>query len=522
MSFRTHRRLFRRRLNARRRGLLFKFLLILTPLFLVLAVPGIGALVHFALKQDQAALAVRFGNAAGRVAASIAHYDPVADRQVVRDLLASLASDRSLVCAELVRRADGRPLASQPPHIGCVGVEVGEAMQLPIDEDGETVLEVRFSDAELREANEVQTILALAVVGTAFVIALLASGAGFRFIVNRPVRLLIDAIEQTAKTGERRTVDYRSRDEFGAVIEAFNELQERDNSRRLQLDKAHDRLKASQDALTRLNRDLEARVRKRTQQLEEKIVEAEAANRAKTEFVANMSHELRTPLNAIIGFSELIICDRNGATGVEKIREYVGDIHVSGVHLLSVINDILDIARIEAGKLDLVEQPVELNELLDACVRLIQERADRADIAVVVENRIPGIGGAICADMRICKQMLVNLLTNSVKFTPGGGSVRISTSIGESGDVLLSVADTGIGIARGDMERIFEPFFQVDGGLARRQEGTGLGLSLVKAFAEMHGGDVLLESAPGVGTTVTIRLPAHRMLSMPHPAALAV
>ncbi len=498
--------------RRRRRGLLVRFLLILTPLFLLLAVPGVGALVFYTLHEDEAVLTVRFGNAAGRVAASLARYDPVADRKIVQDLLSSMAPDRALICAELVRRSDGARLVSQPPRIGCTGRDDGQSLELPVGFDGVYALGFRFSDAEVRQANNLQVIVALGVIGIAFIVAVLTSAVGFQYIVNRPLRLLLQAIEHTAATGERTTVDVRTDDELGTVIAAFNDLQERDIARKRALDAAHDRLSDSQEELTQVNRSLEARVRERTAELEEQIIEAEAANRAKSEFLANMSHELRTPLNAVIGFSEVIIQDESGRLGIDKYREYAADIHSSGVHLLEVINDILDIAKIEAGKHELYEQQVDLKQIVAACVRLMQERAGSGGVELQVEANDGTDNIVLWADMRACKQMLINLLSNAVKFTEAGGRVTVGRRVGPSGDLLLTVADTGIGIAPENIRKVVEPFFQIDGSLARKYEGTGLGLPLVKAFAEMHAGSVDIESELGAGTIVTIRLPAKRLL----------
>jgi signal transduction histidine kinase len=378
-------------------------------------------------------------------------------------------------------------------------------------------LRVRFSDAEIRQSNDLQVLLALGVVGIAFLAAVLTSALGFRYIVGRPLNLLMRAIEDTAATGERHLVDLRAADELGTVIDAFNDLQRREFERRRELATAHgrlraahDRLRDSQGELQQLNRSLEARVRSRTEELEQKIVEVEAANRAKSDFLANMSHELRTPLNAVIGFSEIMIFDKADALRPDKYREYAGDIHESGVHLLAVINDILDIAKIESGTRAIFEEDVDIEIVVADCLRLIQERADSSGITL--DTDLAAAGAVVCADLRICKQMLINLLSNAVKFTSAGGRVTVASCIDADGDLLLSVADTGMGIAAGDLKRVLEPFIQAETGLARKYQGTGLGLPLVNGFARLHGGTLTLESTPEVGTVATIRLPAERVL----------
>jgi signal transduction histidine kinase len=237
----------------------------------------------------------------------------------------------------------------------------------------------------------------------------------------------------------------------------------------------------------------------------------EEADRAKFEFLAKISHELRTPLNAIIGFSELIMHDVHGPAS-NNYRNYVEDIHVSGRHLLDIINDILDFAKAEAGKLLLQESEVDANEVVGALIRLIGPRAREAGLTV--NNLLPRDMPHLWCDERKLKQMLLNLLSNAVKFTPSGGRVDIGCSRDESG-LTLSVQDTGVGIAKADLARVLQPFVQADNKLSRQQEGTGLGLALVKAMIEIHGGSFKLESEPGKGTTARLTLPPERILAEP-------
>ncbi|MEO5337597.1 MAG: PAS domain S-box protein [Magnetospirillum sp. WYHS-4] len=238
--------------------------------------------------------------------------------------------------------------------------------------------------------------------------------------------------------------------------------------------------------------------------------QAEFANRAKTEFLANMSHELRTPLNSIIGFSDLVMSEVFGPVGAPQYREYVRDINDSGKHLLDLINDLLDIARIETGELRLHERPVDVLQVVGTCRRLIEERARNASLTltVVTPSGLPGLN----ADERKVKQILINLLGNAVKFTPEGGNIALSARLDEEGAIVFAVEDTGIGIATGDIATALSPFGQVDGTLARKYEGAGLGLPLSKNLAELHGGSLVLESAPGIGTRVTVRFPPERTI----------
>ena len=236
----------------------------------------------------------------------------------------------------------------------------------------------------------------------------------------------------------------------------------------------------------------------------------EEANRAKFEFLAKISHELKTPLNAIIGFSELMMREVLGPVDNDQYRNYVKDIHGSGRHLLDLINDILDFAKAEAGKLLLQESEVDVHEIVGAVLRLVGPRAREAGITL--NNLLPADLPHLWCDERKLKQMLLNLLSNSVKFTPQGGRIDIEGSM-DASSFSLTVHDTGIGIPETDLDRVLQPFVQVDNKLSRRQEGAGLGLPLVKAMIEIHGGQLQLESELGSGTTVRLTLPPERVLS---------
>ncbi|MDE2112193.1 MAG: PAS domain-containing sensor histidine kinase [Alphaproteobacteria bacterium] len=231
---------------------------------------------------------------------------------------------------------------------------------------------------------------------------------------------------------------------------------------------------------------------------------SEQANRSKSRFLANMSHELRTPLNAIIGFSEVMTHEMFGPLGGPRYLEYSRLVHESGSHLLELINGILDMSKIEAGKFELSEEVFDLNAVADAAVRFVRLPAERAGVAL--KTAISPTAARIFADKRAVKQIIVNLLSNGVKYTPRGGEVRIRASLDAHG-IEISVADSGIGISAKDLERLGKPFEQVEGEHVRSKEGTGLGLALVKALAAMHGGEAVLESTLGEGTVVRVRLP---------------
>jgi PAS domain S-box-containing protein len=236
---------------------------------------------------------------------------------------------------------------------------------------------------------------------------------------------------------------------------------------------------------------------------------AEMANRTKGEFLATMSHELRTPLNAIIGFSELIIQEVFGAIGHENYRDYIQNIHESGNHLLTIINDILDVSKAEAGMIDLYEEEVDLREVIASGLRLIGPRARESNIALATDYEAPL--SMVTADARRLKQILINLLSNAVKFTPSGGRITVKAWATPGAGAGFQVIDTGIGIAQDDLERMLEPFTQVESGLSRKHEGTGLGLPLCRALIEVHGGALKLESELGAGTCITVSLPVARI-----------
>jgi signal transduction histidine kinase len=241
-------------------------------------------------------------------------------------------------------------------------------------------------------------------------------------------------------------------------------------------------------------------------EIQDKSRQLEVANKHKSEFLANMSHELRTPLNAIIGFSEVLLERMFGELN-EKQDDYLKDIHSSGKHLLTLINDILDLSKVEAGRMELEPSTFDLPSAISNAMTLVRERAHRHGIKLVL-GADPNLG-EIVADERKLKQILVNLLSNAVKFTPDGGRIDINAHR-DADNVVIAVRDTGIGIAREDQDAVFEEFRQVGRNYTNKQEGTGLGLALTRKFVELHGGKIWLDSEPAKGSTFTFTIPIQR------------
>jgi len=248
--------------------------------------------------------------------------------------------------------------------------------------------------------------------------------------------------------------------------------------------------------------------RKRTElQLVKEKERADVANRAKSQLLANMSHELRTPLNAIIGFAELL---KSGIPLTEARRsDYAKTIHESGLHLLTVINDILDLSKIEAGRVELRDDLVDIRRAIEACVTIIGERVTHGGLTL--ELRIAPELPMLRADEAKMKQILLNLLSNAVKFTPRGGRVALEAALAADGGLRIAVEDTGIGMAEEDIPRALAPFMQIDSELHRKYPGTGLGLPLTKSLIELHGGRFEIRSAVGVGTSAVAHLPSDRL-----------
>jgi two-component system, cell cycle sensor histidine kinase PleC len=289
----------------------------------------------------------------------------------------------------------------------------------------------------------------------------------------------------------------------------------REISRRLEhaiaLDKESKKVRIEHRALLTITEELEkerTKLHKTNAELSTARRRAEEASGAKSAFLANMSHELRTPLNAILGYSE-VIRDKILGNDPDRHVHYAADIHRSGAHLLNIVNDVLDVAKIEAGKLELCEQQLDLDEILQGSLIAVEQQASASNVHLTIVTSDFGV--FISGDKTKLKQVVINLLSNAIKFTPPGGSVRVTVAADVDGGVNLSIRDTGIGMSREEIRHALNLFCQVDNRLSKRFDGTGLGLPLAVRLTELHGGTVTIESTPGSGTTVVVWLPANRI-----------
>ena len=387
--------------------------------------------------------------------------NPIVDRSCIERLRTDMAAGTAYVIFD----------NGMQPHVSL-------CKALVIDSDVVGTLQIV---ADLRQFNDEiasYTFLASVITMALLLLAIVLSW-GLQRLISNPILRLSQTMQRVA--GER---DYRVRvakqgnDEIGTLIDCFH--------------------------------DMLSRIEHHEASLTQARLEAESASQAKSAFLATMSHELRTPLNAILGFSEIMMTETFGPLGSVSYREYSRDIYDSGTHLLRVINDVLDLSKVEAGRLELNREDIDIDETIEIALRFFRERSKKACLTLAAQIE-PGLP-PLYADERVVRQCILNLVSNAIKFTPAGGTIIVSVRSEADAWTVISVADNGIGIAEADLPKVLVPFGQADNAYTRRHDGTGLGVPLVKSFTELHGGSFEIKSALGVGTTVTIRFP-------PRPAA---
>ena len=348
------------------------------------------------------------------------------------------------------------------------------------------------SKAEAFAAIDHATERGIALIAFGLLAATVAAIAGGRKFLQEPISGLLQVATEWRNGNFNARVEVRHpKSEIGNLGATFNAMADALAARYIAQ-------KQAENDLRELNATLEARVTERTVQLAN-------ANRAKSMFLANMSHELRTPLNAIIGFGEMIEREIVGPIGVAAYKEYAGDIHKSGMHLLHLVEEMLDLSKVEAGKLQIEQVPAAPGALLAESLVMLRSTAAAADVEIVVEGD-PAVWPIISGDPVKLRQVFVNLIGNAVKFTPAKGRVAISGAV-RAGDLEIRIADTGIGMNAQDIPLVVQPFYRVSSTLDSNHQGAGLGLPFAKSIVELHGGTLNIASKPGSGTTVTISLP---------------
>ena len=442
--------------------------------------------------------------------------------------------DRALVGANVRDRLSGRPaptdyefrLVARDGHIVWVDCRASVIEW----SGGPAVLAALFDINARKAAQQAQTrseaLLARAFTATPEMMALQSMADGryvkvndaFCRMIGRPADALVGRTPREVGVWANEGFDEALRGELAAVrtVRMMEATMRPADGRVITVELSAELLDLQGDSLLlTVGRDVTFH-RLQEEDLRRSKQEAELANRTKSEFLANMSHELRTPLNAILGFSQVMRDELLGPLGTARYREYADDIHRSGALLLNIINDVLDLAKLEAGKVEMREVVFSLPAAIRESARLVRDRAREGGLTLdlALAESDPWIVG----DERLVKQVILNLLSNAVKFTPPGGRVAVRIEDGPAGAVVVHVADTGIGMTEEDIPRALAPFGQIDSAFTRRHAGTGLGLPLAKSLVELHGGSLMIRSAPGEGTDIAVTIPAGRVRSAENAA----
>jgi signal transduction histidine kinase len=476
-----------------------------------------------AAQQSRAALSSELRAMAEVLAANSAATVVFDDRAAAQQSLRSLQNKPDIRAARLLR-SDGISFAEVPPAAEAGRWRIGSDVRpvtffedvaeisVPLTVDGQRVglLQIRAGLDRLAAEQRSLLLVGAAVFLLTGLIALALSRALGQVIAG-PLEDLTGAIRRVSEDGDYavRVDRPHDDDELGRVIDGFNRMIARIQTQHAELARYGSEL---EDRVAQRTRDLgeaNARLQATVQALELAKREAEGASEAKSLFLANMSHELRTPLNAVIGFADMLYAEVYGAHADPRYKTYARDIRESGRHLLAIINDVLDVARMETGGFRMSEATVGLDEILTPAVRMIER--DIADRELTLRRLPVPEGVTVRGDPVRLRQVVLNLLSNAAKFTSEGGRIALSAQRKADGDLAIAVADTGIGIADEDIPKILEPFGQVATAFHRNHQGVGLGLALCKSIAEQHDATLTIESVEGEGTTVTLTLPAARV-----------
>jgi signal transduction histidine kinase len=472
-----------------------RFLLAYVPAIVVVVALFVGIFEVVSYRQAMADLRDKLNRLGANLSIVLAEPMASGEHDLISSVVANAVNDRDIAAITVTdRRGDTVVRMTRDER-----VETDLIFDKPLihgaGADGRGVgrVIVTMTDSRIRDEMVSRLYFAAALSVLLFGAIVVISFVVYRRVVGEPLSELMAAINETGQGRDGRRIVPTRDDEVGDVFHAFNRMRDRQDRYEIDLEAARV--------------GLERRVRERTADLKKAHDEALAANRAKSQFLANMSHELRTPLNSIIGFSEVLAMANVGDK--EERLAYAKDIRESGVHLLNLINDLLDLSKAEAGHLELDEGTLALESTMEACVGMLRTSIEQKGLSVDIA--VPPSAPTLRADERKMRQVFLNLLSNAVKFTPDGGSIEIRSRPTADGGLAISIADTGIGIARADLDRVMRPFVQVDGAFTRRHGGTGLGLPMVRTLVELHGGAFQLSSTPGEGTVATVTLPAGRL-----------
>ena len=483
-----------------RRTVRQRFMTIAVPSVVVMVLAVMGGFAVFDLANDQRRLALRIDGVVQSQGAVVTDSLWHLNSESIDLILGAIAADPDIVSAtvfdeneSIVAQRNGlRGEESSGSRLYVVRQEIIHGTALSAQSIGR--LEISYTDDRLWiEARQQLWIILLLAVLLSVATAFAASLANWR-VIGMPLNRLLNAIKSTGSELPPAPVEWRADDEFGQVVQAFNDMREHQYE--------------AEQSLIEVQRDLERRVDLRTQELRRARDEAEAASRAKSDFLRSMSHELRTPLNAILGFSELIRTPTL-TPDADRHRDYATDIHKSAGFLLDLVNDLLDISRLETETYVVEDEDFVLDDMINDAVGIIKGSAASKRIKVSIENTTPGV---ICnGDRRMLKQAVMNILGNAVKFTDTAGEISVTANVDADGTGIIAVSDNGRGISTQDISLVFDAFSRIDDPFIRTEQGTGLGLPLSRFLVERHGGTIAIQSDVGVGTTLTVRIPAHRI-----------